>query len=155
MRKKSLILILILTTLLVGCSSSSTNKILNIIELNKTPASEVIVSFNLEIENSQTWDEEKGIYVFNYIWHYADYTLNNVNGVIRIRFENETAQFVNYSAEANETNMEQLLSYLIDTYGKEYEKIDDCTTRWISGNLTIDYVLTDKDTVEIRWYIDE
>ena len=48
--------------------------------------------------------------------------------------------------------MEQLLSYLIDNYGENYENVDDYTTRWISDDLTIDYVLTDESTIEIRWY---
>ena len=48
--------------------------------------------------------------------------------------------------------MEQLLSYLIDVYGKDYKEVDDYTTRWTSGNLIIDYVLTEDDTVEVRWY---
>lgn len=152
MKKLVIILMSIMSVLLVGCSSSSSSKILNIVELNKTSEDEIIGSFNLEIESTQTWDETKGIYVYNYIWHYADYTLNNVDGVIRIRFEDETAQFVNYSAEATSENMEQLLSYLVDTYGKNYEKVDGCTTRWTSNNLIIDYVLTDENTIEVRWY---
>lgn len=38
---------------------------------------------------------------------------------------------------------------------KDYEKVDDYTTRWTSSDLTIDYVLTDEDSVEVRWYIAE
>ena len=151
MKKITIISILILIISLVGCGSS-TNKILGLIELNKTPEEEIIKNLNLEIEAPQVWDEEKGIFTIAYIWHYADYTLNNVNGSIRVRFENETAQFVNFSSEATSENMEQLLSYLVDTYGENYEKVNDYTTRWISGNLTIDYVLTEEDTIEVRWY---
>ena len=145
------ILVIVLVISLVGCSSSS-NKILGFIELNKTSEEELIEKLNLEIEGVEVWDEEKGIFTYTYIWHYADYSLNDINGTIRIPFEDKTAQFVNYSAEATSENMEQLLSYLIDTYGKSYEEVDDYTTRWVSGNLTIDYVLTDEDTVEVRWY---
>ena len=152
MKKITIIFLLILVISLVGCSSSSSNKILGLIELNKTSEEEIIKKLNLEIEAPKVWDEEKGIYIITYIWHYADYSLNDVNGTIRVRFEDETAQFVNYSAEATKENMEQLLSYLVDTYGKDYEEVEDYTTRWISDDLTIDYVLTDEDTVEVRWY---
>lgn len=152
MKKIVAILLLMMSILLVGCSSSSSNKILGIVKLNKTPEDEIISNFNLEIESTQVWDETKGILVYNYIWHYADYTLNNTNGTIRIRFEDETAKFVNYSTEATSENMEQLLSYLVDTYGKNYKEVDDYTTRWTSDNLVIDYVLTDENTIEIRWY---
>ena len=151
MKKITAILGLILVISLVGCGSSS-NKILGLIELNKTSEEELIEKLNLEIEAQEVWDEEKGIFTITYIWHYADYTINDVNGTIRIPFEDKTAKFVNYSAEATSENMEQLLSYLIDTYGKNYEEVDDYTTRWISGNLIIEYVLTDEDTVEVRWY---
>lgn len=151
MKKITAILGLILVMSLAACGSSS-NKILGLIELNKTSEEEIIKNLNLEIEAPEVWDEEKGVFNITYICHYADYSLNDVNGIIRVRFEDKTAQFVNYSAEATSENMEQLLSYLIDTYGKNYEKVDDYTTRWFSGKLTIDYVLTDEDTIEIRWY---
>ena len=152
MKKITVIFLLILAISLIGCGSSSSNKILGLIELNKTSEEEIIKNLNLEIEATQTWDETKGIYICNYIWHYADYTLNNVNGTIHIRFEDETAQFVNFSSEATSENMEQLLSYLIDIYGKEYEEVDNYTMRWTSNNLTIDYTLTDESTIEVRWY---
>ena len=137
---------------MVGCGSSSSNKILGLIELNKTSEEEIIKKLNLEIDAPEVWDEEKGIYIITYIWYYADYSLNDVNGTIRVRFEDETAKFVNYSAEATTDNMEKLLSYLVDTYGANYEKVDDYISRWTSGDLTIDYVLTDESTIEIRWY---
>ena len=148
MKKVIVILGLILIISLVGCGSSS-NKILGLIELNKTSEEEVINNLNLEIEAPEVWDEEKGIFTINYIWHYADYSLNDIDGEIRIRFEDKTPKFVNYSTEATSENMEQLLSYLIDNYGVNYEKVDDYTTRWISSNLIIDYVLTDEDTIEV------
>ena len=151
MKKTTIILLLILVISLVGCGSSA-NKILGLIELNKTSEDEIIKNLNLKIDAPKVWDEEKGIFTINYIWHYADYSLNNVSGTIHIRFENETAQFVNFSSEATSENMEQLLSYLIDNYGENYEKVDDYTTRWTSENLIIDYVLTEDNTVEIRWY---
>ena len=151
MKKITVILLLILIILLVGCGSSS-NKILGIIELNKTSEDEIIKNLNLKIDASEVWDEEKGIFTIIYIWHYADYSLNNVNGTIRVRFENETAKFVNFSAEATSENMKKLLSYLIDNYDENYEKVDNYTTRWTSGNLIIDYVLTEDNTVEVRWY---
>lgn len=151
MKKSTIMLILILSILLIGCGSSSGNKILRIIELNRTTRDNVS-SLNLEMEEYETWNEETGIYEYNYIWDYADYTLNNVEGTIRIRFEDNTAKFVNYSAEATSENMNQLLSYLVDTYGDDYEEVEDYTTRWVSGNLIIDYVLTDDNTIEIRWY---
>ena len=150
MKNIKIIPILILFILLTGCSSTN-KKILGIVELNKTTRNE-LSELKLEMETTKTWNEKEGIYVYNYIWDYADYTLNNVTGTIRIRFENETAQFVNYSTEATSENMEQLLSYLIDNYGENYEKVDDYTTRWTSGNLIIDYVLTEYNTVEVRWY---
>ena len=152
MKKITIIFLLILVISLVGCGSSSSNKILGLIELNKTSEEEIIKKLNLEIEAPEVWDEEKGIYIITYIWHYADYSLNDVNGTIRVRFEDETAKFVNYSTEATSKNMEQLLSYLIDNYGENYENVDDYTTRWISDDLTIDYVLTDESTIEVRWY---
>lgn len=151
MKKITVIFLLILIISLVGCGSSA-NKILGLIELNKTSEDEIIKNLNLKIEAPEVWDEEKGIFTINYIWHYADYSLNNVNGTIRVRFENETANFVNYSTEATSENMEKLLYYLIDNYGEIYEKVDDYTTRWTSGNLIIDYVLTEDNTVEVRWY---
>ena len=151
MKKTTIILLLILVISLVGCGSSA-NKILGLIELNKTSEDEIIKNLNLKIDAPKVWDEEKGIFTINYIWHYADYSLNNVSGTIHIRFENDTAQFVNFSSEATSENMEQLLSYLIDNYGENYEKVDDYTTRWTSENLIIDYVLTEDNTVEIRWY---
>ena len=135
---------------LVGCNSSS-NKVLELIEIGKSTRNDV-TELNLKIEDTQVWDEEKGIYVYVYVCDYTDYTLNNINGTIRVRFENETAQFVNFSTEATSENMEQLLSYLIDNYGENYENVDDYITRWTSGNLIIDYVLTEDDTVEVRWY---
>lgn len=152
MKKLVVMLVSIMSILLVGCGSSSSNKILGLIELNKTSEEEIIKNLNLEIEAPEVWDEEKGIFTITYIWHYANYSLNNVDGTIRVRFEDETAKFVNYSAEATSENMEQLLSYLIDTYGKDYEEVDDYTTRWTSNDITIDYVLTDENTVEVRWY---
>ena len=152
MKKITIIFLLILVILLVGCGSSSSNKILGLIELNKTSEEEIIKKLNLEINAPEVWDGEKGIYIITYIWHYADYSLNDVNGTIRVRFEDETAKFVNYSTEATSKNMEQLLSYLIDNYGENYENVDDYTTRWISDDLIIDCVLTDENTVEIRWY---
>jgi hypothetical protein len=138
---------------LVACDSSS-NKILGLIELGKTTRRDLFEELNLQIECTEVWDEAVGIYRYNYIWDYADYTLNNVNGTIRIKFTDDDtlAQFVNYSVKATSENMEQLMSYLTDTYGKSYEQIDDYTTRWVSENFTIDYVLTDKDTIEVRWY---
>ena len=152
MKKIVFTLVLTISILLVGCASSSSNKILNIIELNKTPKDEIIDSFNLEIDVYEVWNEDENIYEWIYVWHYADYTLNNVKGTIRIRFENDTAQFVNYSADATKENMKQLLSYLTDTYGDKYEEAGDYITRWTVGNLIIDYALTDEDTVEVRWY---
>lgn len=152
MKKITIIFLLILVILLVGCGSSSSNKILGFIELNETSEEEIIKKLNLEIDAPEVWDEENGIYIITYVWHYADYSLNDVNGTIRVRFEDETAKFVNYSAEATSKNMEQLLSYLIDNYGENYENVDDYTTRWISDDLTIDYVLTDESTIEVRWY---
>ena len=151
MKKTTVIFLLILIILLVGCGSSA-NKILGLIELNKTSEDEIIKNLNLKIETSKVWDEEKGIYTINYICHYTDYSLNNVNGTIRVRFENETVQFVNFSSESTSENMEQLLSYLIDNYGENYEKVDDYTTRWTYENLIIDYVLTEDNTIEVRWY---
>lgn len=151
MKKILTILIITFSILLNGCSSMSSNKILNIIELNKTTRNN-LVALNLEIENIKTWDEEKNIFVLNYIWDYADYTVNDVNGIIHIYFKDNTAQFVNFSAEATSENMNQLLSYLIDTYGQDYEKVEEYTTRWTSGNLIIDYVLTDEGTIEVKWY---
>lgn len=151
MKKITVTFLLILIISFVGCGSSS-NKILGLIELNKTSEDEIIKNLNLKIDAPKVWDEEKGIFTINYIWHYADYSLNNVNGTIRVRFENETAKFVNFSADATSENMEQLLSYSIDNYGENYEKVDDYTTRWTSGNLIIDYVLTEDNTVEVRWY---
>lgn len=150
MKKITVILLIILFISLVGCSSSS-NKVLGLIEIGKSTRNDV-TELNLKIEDTQVWDEEKGIYVYVYVCDYTDYTLNNINGTIRVRFENETAQFVNFSAEATSENMEQLLSYLIDNYGENYENVDDYITRWTSSNLIIDYVLTEDDTVEVRWY---
>lgn len=152
MKKITIIFLLILVISLVGCGSSSPNKILGLIELNKTSEEEIIKNLNLEIDAPEVWDDEKGIFTITYICHYADYTLNNVSGIVRIRFEDETAQFVNFSAESTSENMKQLLSYLIDNYGENYENVDDYTTRWISDDLTIDYVLTDESTIEVRWY---
>ena len=48
--------------------------------------------------------------------------------------------------------MNKIIDYLVDTYGKNYEEVEDYTTRWTSENLIIDYVLTEDNTVEIRWY---
>lgn len=153
MKKITIIFLLILVISLVGCGSSSSNKILGLIELDKSTRDDV-TELNLEIDMRKVWNEETGIFNYVYIWDYADYTLNNVKGVIRIKFTDydNLVQFVNFSSEATSENMEKLLSYLIDTYGKTYEKVDDYTTRWISGNLTIDYVLTDESTIEVRWY---
>ena len=114
MKKITVILLIILFISLVGCSSSS-NKVLGLIEIGKSTRNDV-TELNLKIEDTQVWDEEKGIYVYVYVCDYTDYTLNNINGTIRVRFENETAQFVNFSAEATSENMEQLLSYLIYNY---------------------------------------
>ena len=152
MKKITVILLIILFISLVGCSSSS-NKVLGLIEIGKSTRNDV-AELNLEIEDTQVWDEEKGIYIYDYICDYADYTLNNVEGTIYIRFSDydNLVQFVNFSAEATSENMEQLLSYLIDVYGKDYKEVDDYTTRWTSGNLIIDYVLTEDDTIEVRWY---
>lgn len=154
MKNIKIIPIFILFILLTGCSSTN-NKILGIVELNKTTRDE-LSELNLEMETTKTWNEEKGIYIYNYIWDYADYTLSNVKGTIRIPFEDEThvAKFVNFSADATSENMKQLVDYLINTYGKNYSEVEDKITRWTSGNLTIDYVLTDDNTIEIRWYIE-
>lgn len=152
MKKITAILLLVLIISLVGCGSPS-NKILGLIEIGKSTRNDV-AELNLEIEDTQVWDEEKGIYIYDYICDYADYTLNNVEGTIYIRFSDydNLVQFINFSAEATSENMEQLLSYLIDVYGKDYKEVDDYTTRWTSGNLIIDYVLTEDDTIEVRWY---
>lgn len=154
MKKSTIMLILILSILLIGCGSSSGNKILSNIELNKTTRDD-IKEMNLIPDIHEVYNQEKNSYEYIYIWDYADYTLNNVNGTIRIRFEDNTAEFVNYSAEATSENMNQLLSYLVDTYGDDYEEVEDYTTRWVSSNLIIDYVLTDGNTIEIRWYNNE
>lgn len=152
MKKTIIILELILFIFLIGCKGTS-NEVLGFIELGKSTRDDV-TELNLQIESTKVWDEVKGIFVYTYIWDYADYTLNNVNGTIRIRFTDydNLVQFVNYSAEATSENMEQLLSYLIDTYGKNYKQIDNATTRWASDKLIIDYVLTDENTIEIQWY---
>ena len=150
MKNIKVLFIMILSVILVGCGSTN-NKILGIIELNKTTREDV-GNLNLEKDMQKTFNQEKNIYDYYYICDYASYTINNVDGTIRIRFEDKTAQVVNFSAEATSKNMEQLLSYLISTYGEDYEKIEDYTTRWMYSDLIIDYVLTDDDTVEIRWY---
>lgn len=151
MKKITFSLVLILSILLVGCSSSSSNKILGVVELDKSTRDDVS-ELNLKVDSPMVFNEDTNIYEICYIWDYADYTLNNVDGIVRVRFENKTAKFVNYSAEATKENMEQLLSYLVDTYGKDYEEVEDYTARWTSGDLIIDYVLTDENTVEVRWY---
>ena len=150
MKKITVFLCLILVISLVACDSSS-NKILGLIELGKSTRGD-LEELNLQIEFTKVWDEAEGIYRYNYIWDYANYTLNNVNGTIRIKFTDDDtlAQFVNYSAKATSENKEQLMSYLTDTYGKSYEQVDDDTTRWVSEYFTIDYVLTDKETIEVR-----
>ena len=150
MKKIKIIMLVIMSVILVGCSSGN-NKILGIVELNKTTLEE-LESLNLESEEYKVWNEEEGIYEYNYIWHYANYNIDNIQGIIRIPFQNEVALFVNFSAEATTENMQGMLNYLIDTYGKNYETIEDYTTRWTFDDLIIDYVLTDKGTVEIRWY---
>lgn len=150
MKRKGILVLLVIMLVLVGCSSSN-NKILGNIELNKTTRDD-LNNLNFEIESTKVWDDARGIFVYTYIWDYADYTLNNVDGTIRIRFTNNLAQGVNYSAEATKENMEQLVNYLVDTYGKDYEEVEDYTTRWRVNDLTIDYVLTDEGTIEIRWY---
>lgn len=152
MKKLTIILISFIFIFLIGCGTSSSNKILDFVELNKTPEDKIIDNFNLEIDSQKVWNEEEGIYEFTYIEHYADYTLNNVDGSIHIRFEDKTPQYVNFSAEATSENMEQLLSYLVETYSKDYQEIEDYITRWTSSDLIIDYVLTDDNMVEIRWY---
>lgn len=150
MKKVKIIMLVIVSLLLVGCSSGN-NKILGIVELNKTTLEE-LESLNFESEEYEVWNEEEGIYENNYIWHYANYNIDNIQGIIRIPFQNEVALFVNFSAEATTENMQGMLNYLIDTYGKNYETIEDYTTRWTFDDLIIDYVLTDEGTVEIRWY---
>lgn len=153
MKKSKICIILILSVLLFGCGSSK-NKILGIIELNKT-TSEELSDLNFEVEEIKVWNAAKGIFEYLYICHFAEYSINGVDGIIRIPFEEKVATFVNFSAEAQEDSMEKLLAYLVETYGKDYEKIEDYTTRWVSGELTIDYVLTDEDIIEVRWYISE
>lgn len=144
---------IIIFCLLIGCNSTY-NKILGIIELNKTTRDELF-ELNLKNDSHEVWDNQNECFEYVYVWDYADYTLNNVNGIIRIHFENKTAQCVNFSADATKDNMEKILSYLVDTYGDDYEEIDDYTTRWTSDDLFIAYALTDENTVEIRWYIKE
>ena len=153
MKKIVIMLLSIISILLVGCGSLSSNKILGLIELDKTTRDD-IAELNLEIDMEKVYNENKNSYEYIYIWDYSKYTLNDVDGTIRIRFTDydNLVQFVNYSAEATSENMEQLLSYLVDTYGKNYEKVDGYTTRWTSNNLIIDYVLTDENTIEVRWY---
>lgn len=151
MKKITIIFLLILVVSLTGCGYSSSNKILGLIELGKSTRDDVS-ELNLEVDSPMVFNEDTNIYEICYIWDYVDYSLNDVNGIIRVRFEDKTAKFVNYSAEATSKNMEQLLSYLIDNYGENYEKVDDYTTRWIFDDLTIDYVLTDENTIEVRWY---
>lgn len=145
--------VLILAISLIGCGISKTNKILDIIQLNKTTRDE-LNNLNLEMCTEKVFNEDKNAYDYIYIWDYADYTLNNVTGTIRIPFEDEThvAKFVNFSADATSENMKQLVDYLINTYGKNYSESEDNITRWTLDDLTIDYVLTDDDTIEIRWY---
>lgn len=151
--KKFTIILVILVAMLVGCSSSSSNKILNIVELGKSTRDD-LTELNLKMDVQEIYNQDENVYEYNYIWDYASYKLNDVNGTIRIRFTDydNVAQFVNFSAEATKENMEQILSYLVDNYGEDYEEMEDYTTRWTSDNLIIDYVLTDEDTVEIRWY---
>lgn len=152
MKNIKIIPILILFILLTGCGSTN-NKILGVIELNKTTRDE-LNDLNLEMYTEKVFNEDKNAYTYDYIWDYADYTLNNVKGTIRIPFEDEThvAKFVNFSAEASSKNMKQLVDYLIDTYGKNYSEVEDNITRWTTNDLIIDYVLTEDNTVEVRWY---
>lgn len=150
MKNIKILLIIILSIMLVGCGSTN-NKILGIIELNKTTR-ENVKNLNLEMNMQKTFNQDENIYDYYYVCDYADYTFNDVNGIIEIYFENETAKSVIFSAEATENNMNKFVGYLVDTYGKDYEEIEDYTTRWTSGDLIIDYVLTDDNTVEIRWY---
>ena len=63
MKKITVIFLLILVISLVGCGSSSSNKILGLIELNKTSEEEIIKKLNHEIDAPEVWDEEKGIYI--------------------------------------------------------------------------------------------
>ena len=86
MKKRITIFLLILIMLLTGCNSPS-NKILGFIELHKTPEKEIINKFNLEIECEESWDNSRSMFVLVYIWHFADYALNNVKGTVRVYFE--------------------------------------------------------------------
>ena len=150
MKNIKILLLIILSIVLTGCDSTN-NKIIGIIELNKTTREDV-ENLNLEMNMQEVFNQEKNIYDYYYLYDYADYTLNEINGIIQIYFENDVAQSVNFSADATEDNMNKIIDYLVDTYGKNYEEVDDYTTRWTSGNLIIDYVLTEDNTVEIIWY---
>lgn len=152
MKNTKIVIILILSVILIGCGSNN-NNILGIIELNETTRDDVS-DLKLEMDMQEVWNNDKGTYEYIYIWDYGDYKINNVQGTIRISFEDytHTAKFVNFSAEATKDNMEQLVDYLVDTYGKDYQEVEDYITRWSFDDLIIDYVLTDENTVEIRWY---
>ena len=148
---KLLTIVFSISLFLIGCSTN--NKILDLIELGKTTRNEVS-ELELKMDTQKIYNPDKGVCEFIYISDYSEYILNNVDGTIYIFFNiyNDTAQSLYFSAEATSENMNQLLSYLIDTYGENYEKVEEYTTRWTSGNLIIDYVLTDEGTIEVRWY---
>ena len=155
--RKLIILIMTLSIVLLGCGTAN-NKVMGIVELNKT-TKEDLKSLSLEEYTVEYWNAEMGIYEISYIWHYADYKFNNINGEIRIYFENKyddtSAKFVNFSTEATSKNMEQLLAYLVQTYGEEYKEYEvdgEYITRWTENEMFIDFVLTTESTLELRWY---
>lgn len=162
---KILTITLLCLILLTSCVSNK--KILGIIELHETTIDD-LQQLNF-IDNTEKWfDEENQVFKSTYLWHQAEYKLNGVKGYIRIPFtsngntsyKNGTAYSVNFSADTTTNNMYLLTEYLTNTYGKHFEELDQSMLdnyvlkieRWTSGDLIIDYVLTNENTIEIRWY---
>lgn len=132
-----------------GCGKNAP-KVLGLFELNKTTFSEM--NELIETEPIKTWNEDKQIYEFISVYE-CDYNVYDIPGTLTITLnENDKIEMIQFKSTLDYGV--DMVNYMSDTYGTDFQVIDDITNRWIDGNTTID-LINDDDNVTISWYITE
>lgn len=145
-------LILFITIVCVGCGTKTAKTPFNI-TLGKTTLSDASKEYNFDMVKS--WNEDKSIYEYAEDYGYIDsYVFENITGKLEVycNTESKKAEILNIQFKSSLDYGVDMVNYMGDTYGTEFETIDDTTNRWVDGNTTID-LINDGDDVVISWYI--
>lgn len=156
MKKNILLIVITLTVLLscAGCNKTKTAETPFNITLGETGLLDAISMYGFTM--LKVWNEDKGVYEYIEGYEYVSYNLNDIPGTLEIYCnpESKKAEILNIQFKSSLDYGVDMVNYMGDTYGTEFETIDDTTNRWVDGNTTID-LINDGNDVVISWYITE